>query len=546
MENQFKPIDHIIGNLISIPDKGGDIVPFRLNNIQKHLHDNRANRGDVLKFRQGGITSFVMAWFLVECLYKYTRAVMIAHDKEHTEKLLQRVHFFIKTLKGPKPRIGRVNDQEVSFPKTNATFTIGTAGSKTFGRSDTITHLHCSETAFWRDPKTIITGLFQAVPHESGVIIKESTANGYGTYHHKEYMRAHKGEGRFKDYFYPWHVFEEYQSRTPLSSPLNDEEIELQREFKLSEPQLQWRREKLEEFEGDVMIFRQEYPLTIEEAFRVTGGSLFPNVISYDNPDFQKIPNPYGEGKAHILNPHPIKDYHYVFGIDSAGGTGNDYSSIQGLCLETMEQVLTYRTNVASPPDFSVTLMSFGKDFNMAYLVPEQNQHGLSVIGMLRREGPYSERLGKIYQTKVAPKRAMNSLPFETCYGFKTSQVTKYKLIGTLQSMLKDIKIFDEITADQLRGFGETDMGTLGNIAAGQNDDDVIALGLACEGARKRLIYLKTSEVEEIQEREINYKGMAPIDLKDIMSRIKTSRHGESFFENQIARTERPWTGSFS
>jgi len=534
MATQFKPVGHVIKKLISIPNKRGEIVPFELNNIQQHFHDHRKNRNDVLKFRQGGMTSFIMAWFLIECLYKYTRAVMIAHDKDHTEKLLARVHFFLKTLKGPKPQTGKVNEQEIGFSKTGASFTIGTAGSKTFGRSDTITHLHCSETAFWKDPRTLITGLFGAVPHDSGVIIKESTANGYGTYHHQEFMRAYKGQGRFQALFYPWHIFEEYQSRTPLTSELNEEEIRLVEEFNLTPEQIQWRREKLEdEFGGNEDSFRQEYPLTMEEAFRVTGGSLFPRVLSTENTDFVQVHNPYGPGKMGILNPHPIEGYHYAFGVDTGGGTGGDNSTIQGICIETMEQVLAYRVNTLWPPDFAQVVIGLGNDFNLAYLVPEQNQHGLSVISVIKNELPYINNLHLIYKTKISPKRPMTQLQLENPYGFKTAQMSKYKLIGNLQIMLKDIILYDPVTVDQLRGFGETDMGVLGNLATGGHDDDVIALGLALEGVRKRLLYFAGSEEAPKKKRKPGERPPFVIDLEDIQSRVKGSSSG-SYFENHV------------
>jgi len=302
--SQLKPVQPVIEKLFYIINKRGEVVPFILNNIQKQFHDNRTLWNDILKFRQGGITSFVQAWFLVECLHKPTRAVMIAHDRDHTEKLLQRVHFFLNTMKGPKAKVGHANEQELTFPKTHSSFYIGTAGSKQYGRSDTITHLHCSEYAFWRDPESLMAGLFQAVPHDTGVIVKECTANGYGTFHHQQYMKAVKGTSKFKAFFFPWHIFEEYQSKTPLSGELTEEERKLKEKFGLTDAQLQWRREKIEEFNGDVSLFRQEYPLTIEEAFRVTGGSLFPNATHMPSKMWCKAPSPVAIGTLHV-HQHP-------------------------------------------------------------------------------------------------------------------------------------------------------------------------------------------------------------------------------------------------
>jgi hypothetical protein len=510
-----KPVDHVIQKLFVIPNKQGEIVPFKLNNIQQHFHDNRELRQDILKFRQGGVTSFIMAWFLIECMRKYTRAVMVAHDKESTEKLLRRGNFLLDNMNGLKPKIGRANEQEIFFPKTNASFTIGTAGSKNFGRSDTITHLHCSETAFWKDPKTTIAGLFQAVPHETGVIVKESTANGYGTFHHTEYTKALEGMSRFISFFYPWHIFKEYRSRTPLSSPLTEEEEHLKEKFNLDDAQLQWRREKIEELE-EIAIFQQEYPLTVEEAFRVSGGSYFPNIEVTQSETWIDTKCTFGPGKVSYLQPHPLPGFTYILGADSSGGTGNDYSSIQIICLDTLEQVLAYRTNIVPPPDFADIIYQFYLQYNKAYLVPEQNQHGLSVITCLRNHGVF----GDLYIMKKMAKE-INPVHVASSFGFKTTQVSKYKLIGDLQKTLQTLTLYDTATANQLRGFGEDQAGKLGNIGA-SNDDDVIALALACEGLRRKLVYHPGIPIP--QKKAAN-RGFI-VTLEDIRGRIKTTQKG--------------------
>ena len=78
--------------------------------------------------------------------------------------MLGKVHYMLDNIKGPAPTTKLANRNELSFPKTNSYFYIGTAGARKFGRGDTITHLHCSEIAFWQDPKSLVSGLYQAVP----------------------------------------------------------------------------------------------------------------------------------------------------------------------------------------------------------------------------------------------------------------------------------------------------------------------------------------------------------------------------------------------
>ena len=513
MQMTRAPFKRVIETLFRIPNKRGEIVPFILNNIQQDLHNHLLKNSflDILKFRQGGITSLIMAFFLVECLSKFCVCVMIAHDKDHTERLLQRCRLFLDLLKGPSPRLSKLNDQELLFTKTHSTFYIGTAGSRTFGRSATITHLHCSEYAFWRAPQALMAGLMQAVP-STGLVIKESTANGFGTLHHKQFMRAFQGDSKFKGIFYPWYIFEEYQSETPLSSPLTPKEEELQQKFNLSLPQLQWRREKLEEFEGDPQLFAQEYPATVEEAFLVSGGSMVPQLVPIPSELWGRTS--VGGVPVALLSRHPTQGKNYVFGVDVSGGTGNDYSAVQGLCLETNEQVLAYRTNTLAPPAFAATLIELGKLFNTAYLVVEANQHGLSVLECLRQD----YNMQKLYKTFPSTKRVD--------YGFKTTSISKYKLLGILQKSLPELQIYDPPTVQELVGFGETDLGTLGNLHAG-HDDMVIALALACLGRLKQS-YI----IAEKKEQPKVHQPSNIISLEDILSRLP-SRRKKTFLKDQ-------------
>ena len=533
----------VIETLFRIPSKAGEIVPFKLNNVQEDFMFHKSQRTDVLKARQFGISSIILAWFLVECMSHFARCVMIAHDSEATRKLLQRGRFMLQNMKGPKPQLSRDSDQELAFPKTGATFFIGTAGTRNFGRGDTITHLHCSEYAFWPDPRTLSSGLFQAVPHKTGVIVRESTANGYGTYHHQQVIKAMKGSSRFRLLFYAWYIFAEYESMTPLVGEYDERELELKAKFNLSDAKLQWRREKIEEdFNGDEMLFCQEYPATIEEAFLVSGGSMFSNVrweIGNSNWIKAREMSKVLGGSLYLLSTHlnlgsggglnldtsrALPGYHYSFGIDSGGGTGRDYSELQGVCLETLEQVVVFRSNTLAPPLFAKACVVIAKIFNNAFIVPESNSHGLSTISTIRNTEPYKSNPSWIYRQRLPSKASsVNKMLRASTTGFKTTSTSKPYLIGVLQSLLPEITLYDEVTVDQLRGFGEREEGTLGNVE-GSNDDAVIALGLASEGILKlRIRYPSMGD-----EPKPSYPRIEPnktiVDFEDIFSRMPSPR----------------------
>ncbi len=528
------PYKAVIESLFRIPNKAGEIVDFKLNVVQQQLDTTLTGRDDILKARQEGVTAYIMARQLVDCMRGYARCVMIAHDRDHTERLLARARMYIELMKGPKPVLGRSNESEIVFSKTKASLYIGTAGSKTFGRSDTITHLHGSETAFWKHPKLLLAGLYQAVPHGTGIITKESTANGYGTYHHKQYTRAKAGLSRFKSHFFPWYIFPEYQSGSPLTSIITPEELELKKKFNLSEGQIQWRREKLEELEWDEMQFKQEYPSTDDEAFLLSGGSLFPVITCYSTPEFVRERSPLGAGIFRVLKNHPDPELHYAIGVDTGAGVGGDYSAIEILCVESGEEVCTFSSNTIPPPQFTSMVAFLGKKFSTkgepAYLVPERNQHGITVVSLVRETDPYKGALYRLFKDIRASGKPTTTglVPLS---GFVTGGTSKYRLIGILQNTIQELTLHDELTVEEIMGFSETALGTMTNTDA-EHDDRVIALALATVGVLRERRMGVTQVVTPFLQKKSFIMPPFKITLEDMIASIK-GQQSKQFFPDQ-------------
>jgi len=95
---------------------------------------------------------------------------------------------------------------EIVFPKTNSRMYIGTAGTKAFGRGDTISDLHISEIAFFDKAEEIFNGIIQSVPDSPDTEVNiESTANGIGNFYHNGYLAAKENRNGFKAFFFPWY-----------------------------------------------------------------------------------------------------------------------------------------------------------------------------------------------------------------------------------------------------------------------------------------------------------------------------------------------------
>lgn len=565
----------VIETLLMVYDKEGMLVPFKLNSIQAEIDDTiigpieefRAQgfevtdeccqellRASILKYRQGGVTTLIMAWFLVECMTRYSVCVMLTHDKEHSERLLYRARLMLKNMKGPKPKFNKLNDNEIAFAKTDSVFYIGTAGSKEFGRSATITHLHCSEIAFWKDPASLMKSLFQAVPKRSGVMIQETTANGWGNWFQKSFYNYLVGKGGFLGHFFPWYMHNEYTSQTPfdLTDVSPEERLTERKLYKrirrdertinLTPRQvrqlLQWRREKIAENEGNkdrqnaILDFNQEYPSTVEEAFTLSGGSLFPLVRRLELDIWV-----HQDRNAWGLSTHPVKGFSYALGADFSGGTGNDYSTIEIMCVETQSQVFEWRDNHTDPVDFAEMVCRVGKRFNTAYLVPENNAHGLAGTAIIKRNYP----LDRIYKYQINKGGTGTHLNIPTYgYGWKTSGTTKPYMIGVAQQFLRaGWTLHSLVLEDELRSFTE-DADTGKMEGSGSHDDAAMGFFLSCIGVLKLLrlqgFQFLPDEVQEIPDLT-NMQGTvelvnAPVKAKEV---VCTWRNADGVYEMPFA-----------
>jgi len=229
---------------MDIVDKNGQEIPFHPNSEQKSFLEKMTNKNVILKARQIGFTSLILAIFTTDFLtVPNSRSVCISHDASSAQKLLDKVKFYLRSMekKGLGINLKYNSRSELVNQDTNSTFFIGPAGSKTFGRGETLNNLHLSEFGFYPDPEALLASVMQAVV-PNGRVIVESTANGMNFF--KTFWdRAKSGSNSFTAHFHDNRFY----------SP----------EF-LAEKQLEL---------GD--MFPQEYPASDLEAFLSSGNPFF-------------------------------------------------------------------------------------------------------------------------------------------------------------------------------------------------------------------------------------------------------------------------------
>jgi hypothetical protein len=265
-------------NCLKIRPKEGEIVDFKLNRVQKYIHEKieaqKKEKGYVraiiVKGRQQGCSTYVAGRFFWQVIHnKGLRAFILTHRDDATDNLFKMTQRYYQYLPDKiKPFVDRKSAKELSFTLLDSGYKVGTAATGSVGRSDTIQLFHGSEVAFWKSASEIASGIMQAIPRESEIIL-ESTAKEMGNFFHSQWLKAESGESDYIPIFIPFYWQEEYKDVLTEGFSLDEEETEIRDIYGLTNEQMAWRRRKIIEL-GSLPLFKQEYPLTPTEAFQAS------------------------------------------------------------------------------------------------------------------------------------------------------------------------------------------------------------------------------------------------------------------------------------
>ena len=277
IEENFMVLDH--DTQIPVPFKFKKAQDKYYESLKKDYGDFDGIRDIILKARQQGFSSFILALFAVDFLVRpYSVSICISHRQDSTDFLFKKVKFYLdcyieklaektgQNIDVLKKKFFKSNNRNLIENNLNgASFYVLTAGAKVGGRGNSARNLIFSECAFYQDTELVtaremVIASSQMVPQGKGMIFIESTANGEGNYYHETWMKAMKNESAYRDIFFGW---EESYSE-------------------------EWIEQKRLEISDDKM-FKQEYPKTWEEAF-ITSGSPFFDIPSLKEMEEHKIP----------------------------------------------------------------------------------------------------------------------------------------------------------------------------------------------------------------------------------------------------------------
>lgn len=295
---------------------------------------------------------------------------------------------------GKPPPLRTENMAEMWFRGLNSEILTGTAGTSTFGRSQRLRRVHGSEVCLWdTDVPELIASLMEASRARSAEISMETTAQGASGWFYETWAQMDEDKDNpdkpWENIFIPWTM--DFRNSVELRydevlEPTH-EELELQRLYNCTIEQLKWRR--LKKFElGN--LFNQEYPITWESAFLVTGNTFIDaeiiNLMIRDATPGEPVTlrGRGGEEYTILVWEAPVKGGHYIIGADPGKGvTGGDKSVAIVMNAITGNQCAEIR-GTWIPEQFAARIYAMHLYYNKAILNVERNLE--STISSLMRD----------------------------------------------------------------------------------------------------------------------------------------------------------------
>lgn len=275
--------------------------------------------------------------------------------------------------------------------------------------------IHISEAGFFQDLTEWLSHALPSIEDRYGtMIIVESTALRYGDGFHDIWDRAQNEISGYKAVFAAWFVHERNVAtpKPDLEMTLGQlekygDELLLQRDFDLSLEQLQFRRNRID-VNGSIAQFQREYPSTPDEAFLAAERpvlhqpSLQYMLTQCVVPDFKGVMKPEkrdswdGTEKARFTEDYqgfidiyekPIAFTEYIAASDHAKGVpSGDWNT--GLIakrspFEVVAKIRGTDSTKLEAREFARQFYYLMRWYNDPYVLPENNESGQTVIGIL-------------------------------------------------------------------------------------------------------------------------------------------------------------------
>lgn len=461
-------------SLLDVVPKGGQRIPFKLSGLQRRYIAAATQRDIILKPRQVGMTTLMLAWMVYYFLtVRGARVVIVCQSMTGNGPIgniaaTVRVYFDSLRRAGIKLEFSTERSSEWSIRSRDASVRIVVAGASEtsaakVGRSGTVTHLMCTETAFWEYAEDTTNALFECVPGEryGSVIVSESTANGAQGLFHQQCASASKpgGSSAYTLHFFNWYDEAEYRLALrpgeTIEAAGDRERLLVSRG--VGPEQLKWYRQKVAD-KGQSLT-DQEYPSDPDTCFLVSGRSFFD--AGTTGRLLEKAGQPIERRERDQIaiwkKAEPGKQY--ILSIDTSEGGGGDPSAGIMRERETGEHVATINGQYQMW-ELAASAAKLATEYNQALIAVERNNHGNGVHEALLRQLKYP----KVYKHD------------DNKHGWPTNSATRPAMLDALEDAYRNghWQSRDRNVLTQFKNFIITDTGRA-EAARGEHDDLVMA-----------------------------------------------------------------------
>lgn len=477
IDQKVEAFEHWCRKYVYIRFPGKGKIPFELRDAQRDtVRLWLSGKYTVaLKARQIGFSTLVSIYcFWLTFFYPDRVVILISKTERDSQKLLNHAkyayRFMPQWMKSYwRAPVVKSNQSQIEFSHESVMESLPSAADPARGNTafvivvDEFGQLPNDEEA-WSS--------IEPVADQGGRIVMLGTANGVGNLFHDKFINAtgewvdkdgvtvHKmgtGANDFKSIFHGW-----------WTGGRDDDWYES-------------KRRNMQEHE-----LAQEYPSNPDEAFLKSGRPVFDLSVLKDLPTEDPVWRGWhaadlNEAYEDFKGPLCIWDWpkekvRYSIGVDVAEGLEwGDFSSVHVINSKTGRVVAHWHGHIDTDLLATDVLIPLGRWYNRALILVEANNHGLTTLTALKREGYHplfrQRRLGKASQS------ATESL------GWRTTVSSKPLAIDELNQGLRDgdLILEDARTIAELRTYVRDERGRM---AGSPHDDRVMSLAIAYQGLK--------------------------------------------------------------
>lgn len=345
----------------------------------------------ILKSRQMGLSWLVSGFVLWMAMFYTDKNILIISMKDAIAKrLLDRVKYIFDNLPDWL-KMQVAEDTRSVFGLANGSRVESIPTSEEAGRSEGVSLLIIDEAAFVRWIDQIWTAA-EPTLSMGGAVVLLSSPNGVGNFFHQQWVGAQTSSNGFNPVFLPW-----------WKNPMYSKGL-IKKKFRLPSGRVverywsPWYESRVKK------LGTRRASQEIDCDFLTSGSNLFDVELLQQRYEFVLSHAKYVEkwnGELRIFE-SPKPNCHYVIGIDTATGHGEDYSCGVIREFSTWNQVATFKTQIPIS-ELVYRVYELGERYNYAYVVGEETGVSLAILLQLRDHLNYPE--DKLYHDTVVEDR---------------------------------------------------------------------------------------------------------------------------------------------